>query len=471
MDIIREDFFHFLWRNIHFSLSDLHTTGDETVRIIHPGYHNGGDGPDYRFARIRLDGILFYGDVELHKSSSEWYHHGHHRDPRYNRVILHVVIHEDSGRRDVQNSEGHRIPTLELKRSMPPSLSRLWRAFHRPVTLPCSGLIGEIPKPALLRITRKWDRAYFRHRIDRMLHLYPDEKPMSEAWLQMLTSGVFQGLGYHKNQENMLRLANLLHRGAVSGYHPNDPEKDANTRPGTGSETPAATPPDTCRNTKTDKKPDVFPISDDANIIRSLTETLLQISGLHPQYPLLQSGTDSSEDIETGPPSTIPAGTEATASGRTYMLRHDWDFSASRPANQPKARIRQAAELYIRLSQSGTRAWLKSSPEILWRDLCRLNHAPAIGKNRRDVLFSNVVIPSVYLLSRWLDHRRQRQKTLALWESQNIPLPEKPDRILRQSGFPPGNHYKRLAMLHHFKYYCTGKRCGECEVMNYLAQT
>ncbi len=44
---------------------------------------------------VLLDGIVAVGDAEFHRASSEWQRHGHHNDPAYANVILHVVFRDD----------------------------------------------------------------------------------------------------------------------------------------------------------------------------------------------------------------------------------------------------------------------------------------------------------------------------------------------------------------------------------------
>ena len=70
----------------------LTTEESEQLKVIYPGRVNGDNGPDFRDAVIIVnESNLVKGDVEIHVKSSDWYSHGHHRDPEYNRVILHVV--------------------------------------------------------------------------------------------------------------------------------------------------------------------------------------------------------------------------------------------------------------------------------------------------------------------------------------------------------------------------------------------
>jgi hypothetical protein len=49
--------------------------------------------------------------VEIHSCSAQWVKHGHHLDPAYNNVILHVV-HQFEG--EIRNSNGYHVYTLIL---------------------------------------------------------------------------------------------------------------------------------------------------------------------------------------------------------------------------------------------------------------------------------------------------------------------------------------------------------------------
>ena len=65
---------------------------DAPLRVHFAGRWNRAAGPDFRGA-ILLDGSgrARRGDVELHRRPAGWRSHGHHRDPAYARVLLHLV--------------------------------------------------------------------------------------------------------------------------------------------------------------------------------------------------------------------------------------------------------------------------------------------------------------------------------------------------------------------------------------------
>lgn len=66
------------------------STGN-SVTIIDSGGRNVNEGPDCRGAVVYTRGGFLNGDVECHLSANDWFHHGHRSDPRYAKVILHVL--------------------------------------------------------------------------------------------------------------------------------------------------------------------------------------------------------------------------------------------------------------------------------------------------------------------------------------------------------------------------------------------
>ena len=86
-----EELIHYVWKHKIFPLRELFTTSRSKVEVIDPGLHNFGSGPDFFNAKIRIDGQLWVGNVEIHVRASDWFRHHHDTDPAYDNVILHVV--------------------------------------------------------------------------------------------------------------------------------------------------------------------------------------------------------------------------------------------------------------------------------------------------------------------------------------------------------------------------------------------
>lgn len=115
-----ERLLHYTWRHKLLPLGTLRTTDGREVEIISPGLYNRSDaGPDFFNAKLRMDGMTWVGNVEMHVKASDWYRHRHDSDSAYDSVILHVVEQCDM---EVETSQHKRLTTLVLP--VPESLRR-----------------------------------------------------------------------------------------------------------------------------------------------------------------------------------------------------------------------------------------------------------------------------------------------------------------------------------------------------------
>ena len=141
---MREDFLHFLWRWRRFDAQHLMTTEGQALEILHPGEPNSHAGPDFFNARIRLDGTLWAGNVEIHLNASDWLAHRHDNDPAYENVVLHVVLDEDQR---LQRPSGERLPCFVLRHRIPPQLlEKYQRLDHERAWIPCEKTYATIPE-------------------------------------------------------------------------------------------------------------------------------------------------------------------------------------------------------------------------------------------------------------------------------------------------------------------------------------
>ncbi len=106
-----EELLHYTWKHRLLPLQPLETTDGRPVEVIDPGLHNRNAGPDFFNAKVRIGDTLWVGNIEIHLKASDWYQHGHDRDPRYDNVVLHVCETID---RDVMTSDGKYLPQLQL---------------------------------------------------------------------------------------------------------------------------------------------------------------------------------------------------------------------------------------------------------------------------------------------------------------------------------------------------------------------
>lgn len=106
---MKEEQLQYIWVNRLFSSIQL--DGKE-IDVLDVGQQNSHEGPDFELARLRIDGIVWVGSVEIHEKSSMWQQHGHHEDSNYNGVVLHVVL-EDNG--SAMAEDGRVIPTAIMR--------------------------------------------------------------------------------------------------------------------------------------------------------------------------------------------------------------------------------------------------------------------------------------------------------------------------------------------------------------------
>jgi hypothetical protein len=106
-----EQLLHYVWLHKIFPLKGLTTTDGQSVEVIDAGLHNTDAGPDFFNAKLKIDGTLWIGNVEIHQNASDWLRHGHDTDSAYDNVILHVV-----GVSDIQitRANGELIPQMVL---------------------------------------------------------------------------------------------------------------------------------------------------------------------------------------------------------------------------------------------------------------------------------------------------------------------------------------------------------------------
>ena len=72
-----EHLLHYVWKHKLFPLKVLQTTNGLPVEVIDSGLQNPNAGPDFFNAKLKIDGALWVGNIEIHTHSSDWFRHGH----------------------------------------------------------------------------------------------------------------------------------------------------------------------------------------------------------------------------------------------------------------------------------------------------------------------------------------------------------------------------------------------------------
>jgi hypothetical protein len=104
-----------IWLRQLFSAGQARCVGGEALEVLNPGQWNRLSGPDFRGARLRIDGREVRGAVEVHFRTQAWQQHGHHLDPAYETVVLHVVLFPpEPGVPPARTASGRMVPVVAL---------------------------------------------------------------------------------------------------------------------------------------------------------------------------------------------------------------------------------------------------------------------------------------------------------------------------------------------------------------------
>ena len=137
-----EQLLHYVWKHKIFPLMPLRTTSGQPVEVIDPGLPNPNAGPDFFNAKLKIDNMLWVGNVELHTQASDWFRHGHDRNTAYDNVILHVVGVSDC---EVHRTNGDVIAQLQL--CCPESIRCRYAELRQAEAYPpCHSILSSLPK-------------------------------------------------------------------------------------------------------------------------------------------------------------------------------------------------------------------------------------------------------------------------------------------------------------------------------------
>ncbi|MYB48230.1 MAG: DUF2851 family protein [Dehalococcoidia bacterium] len=182
-----------LWQNADRLATGLVTQDGRRLKVLYPGRRSSSAGPDFRDCVLSTDsGDIVVGDVEVHVSARGWRAHGHHVDPNYNGVVLHVVL----------APTGRTTTTLESRAEVPVAAIGATQENKTVDAEPHRRLDEDRSVSAL---QEKLDRAgdeRFRLKTDG----YAMELDSGDAE-QVLYAGIMEALGYSANRRPFAALA------------------------------------------------------------------------------------------------------------------------------------------------------------------------------------------------------------------------------------------------------------------------
>jgi hypothetical protein len=159
--------------------------------------------------------IQLVGDVEFHVRASEWYAHGHHSDPRYNRVILHVVRYP-AGDAPTRRQDGQLVPVCSLLDTpQSPRLANGWPCQQRPLS--ASEMTTTLLYAGLQRFAEKSEK--LRQELLSTKTVSISQQPFS-AYDTCLLVALTEGLGYGRDRVFFRAVGQHLVGNSVRGPEP-----------------------------------------------------------------------------------------------------------------------------------------------------------------------------------------------------------------------------------------------------------
>ena len=479
---IPEEIIYKIWEEKRID-SSLTTADGLSIEIIDCGVRNSDEaGPDYRNARIKIGNITFSGDIEIDTLHSDWKAHGHNLNQRYNKVILHAVLSNDSSYPFVVTQSGRKVPTLSLEgflsSSIKQNIQQDLKAIQSDdeIKMPCSQLNHKVERREKLNYLKNLGLLRFRKKCERNVErlkelvllnelqikepkVYHDfHKEISareytqkdfehlELWQQLYYEQLFEALGYSKNKDIMLKLSKTVDVKFFKSVDQLNKEK--------------------------------------------IESILFHVSGMFPDVVDIPNEETSeyirtSMDIWSSVKNNYDSG---------VLNKNEWNFFKLRPQNFPTLRIAAGARLlekiivheqFIRILNifkqytDINKLITKLRNEIIikgegyWSDHYNFNKETKtklnyfVGLGRADEIVINIILPIYSVYSEIHDNKDMSLKVLDLFINY---YQKEGNHLVDQVNYTLGLKNEKFRSVYYqgmidlFRNYCIKKKCMECEI-------
>ena len=241
--IVQESTLYEIWKNQLYN-SLLKTNSGEDITILDVGIHNAEfAGPDFKNARIRIGNLTYIGDIEIDRDHSDWKAHGHHIDNKYSKVILHASLINKNKYGYVYTKDGRKVPSICISEFIEQNTLDEVHKEHNDIkngttsNIKCSNYINNIPneikekylyQQGVCRFEKKCTKIFNRLKELQFINELHINEPVityeltsqfqerkfkhsdfvsKEIWQQLLYELIFEALGYSKNKNQMMNLA------------------------------------------------------------------------------------------------------------------------------------------------------------------------------------------------------------------------------------------------------------------------
>lgn len=198
---MNEMLLQFIWHQQLYDPRGLATTRGMAVEVLDPGVWNRNQGPDFLHARIRMDGRVWAGHVELHLQARDWQSHGHHQDSNYDNVVLHVVWEDDG-----YETEG--IPVAELRRIVPQSVLHTYNGWTwKQALIPCASELPALDPGIIRRYIQVLAEERF---MDKAGQVFEKVQAVGMDWQEAFWRGMARSFGHKVNADAFESIASSL---------------------------------------------------------------------------------------------------------------------------------------------------------------------------------------------------------------------------------------------------------------------
>jgi len=411
-----EEFLYYLWRN-RLLYPNLETTKGQKIVVLKTGEKNDNSGPDFLYARVKIDETEWAGNIEMHLKASDWYKHNHDKDHAYNNVVMHVVYQADKA---VFYDNGDEIPVLELKNKFDEKLFENYqKLLNSSNKIPCEKSVASVSQLDKLF----WLDRLMMERLEMKANQIEQELNSDNIGFQEVFYRKFAGsFGFKVNKEAFERLAVLLPLKILQKH---------------------------------------------ADSLFSLEALLFGTAGMlernfNDEYP--QSLKREYNFLRQ-------------KYGLNSMSPVYWKFMRMRPGNFPTIRISQFAALIYKLGGqfqkipgikrlSDVLTLLDVSASEYWQNHYRFDvlsnkKNKPLGDFSRNILVINAVVPFVFVYGNLFGIDDYRQKSVD-WLEKIKPENNKIVRLYKNLNFPVENAMHSQALIQLKRFYCDEKRCLNC---------
>ncbi|MBT3208786.1 MAG: DUF2851 family protein [Bacteroidetes bacterium] len=401
---------------------NIKSTEDRNIEIIDVGTQNFDAGPDFMNSKIKIEGTLWAGSVEIHLKSSDWKKHNHHKNKAYDNVILHLVRFHDE---KICRTNGELIETAILDFD-----EKIWLNYDKLILselkIPCQNKINMIENFVL----DYWLNTLVFERLEQKSGIIRDSLDRNENnWEETFYQKVAKNFGLKINTLPFEMLAKSLPMKYLGKHKNNLSQLEAM-------------------------------LFGQAGFLEEEIPDNKYYTGLKKEYGFL-----------------------AKKFGLKPMKKHLWKFLRLRPQNFPTIRIAQFAmliykssSLFSKVIESTTIDELKTLFEVETSEFWKTHYVfekDANKKNKKfgnmaiSVLIINTVIPFLFVYGKSKNEESFQNRAIDFLENMN---PEKNSIISmwKSLGFSIQNAFDSQALLQLQNEYCSKKRCIECQIGNKL---